>query len=251
MSRKRSFWKIVDQIEVLIESDSFTAGSRLPAERDLAERFNVSRPTVREAIIALEVKGRVEVRSNAGVFVNEKPVEFNETLKVSAFELTQARALVEGEAAALAALSIEQHDLVKLRQTLDKMENGDDTEQADREFHLTIARATSNSAIVKTVEYLWEIRASQPAIISAYKTVCDGGHVQRMQEHTAIYNALVNKDSNQARRSMHNHFNRLINALFDFSERKALEDVRRQSEENRGRFSLSHLHKSSNVKLQP
>ena len=249
MSRKRSFWKVVDQIESLIERESFVAGSRLPAERDLAERFNVSRPTVREAIIALEVKGRVEVRSNAGVFVNEKTVQFDQSVEISAFELTQARALVEGEAAALAALSIQQSELVKLKNTLDIMENGDNSDQADRTFHLTIAKATSNVAIVKTIEYLWEIREAQPSIKSAYKTVCDGAHMQRMREHTAIYNALVNADSTQARRAMHNHFNRLINALFDFSEQKALEDVKRQSEENRGKFSLSHLHKIPQMKI--
>ncbi len=69
----------------------------------MAEEFSVSRPTIREAIIALEVRGKVEVKTSSGVYLLEQPESNTDNVDVSAFELTQARALVEGEAAALAA----------------------------------------------------------------------------------------------------------------------------------------------------
>lgn len=245
MARRRSFWKVVSQIEALIDSGGFSAGSRLPAERELAERFDVSRPTVREAIIALEVKGRVEVRSNAGVFVSQDVEKIDTAGTISAFELTQARALVEGESAALAAVSIKPAELEALKQCLDDMAKGNDSEAADKKFHFGIAKATSNGAIVKIIDYLWEIRENQPNIRAAYEMVCSGSHSQRQDEHTQIYKALSKGDSEGARRAMHNHFNRLINALFDFTEQQALEEIKRKSEENRGRFSLNQIYKGS------
>ena len=105
MKNRRLFWNIVARIEELIDSGQYPPGSRLPPERELAENFEVSRPTIREAIIALEVLERVEVKTGSGVYVLEHTKQ-NTGLEISAFELTQARALVEGEAAALAATTI-------------------------------------------------------------------------------------------------------------------------------------------------
>lgn len=241
MTRKRSFWTVVEQIETFIQSERYTKGTRLPAERDLAARFGVSRPTIREAIIALEVRGRVEVKSNAGVYVCENPTSSLVSQQVSAFELTQARALVEGEAAALAAKSITEEELVVLADTLKAMENESDASSADRQFHLTIAKATRNEAIVRTVSYLWDIRDRQPHIVEAYQSVCCTGSVHRIDEHNAIYEALVKGDDAHARLAMHNHFERLISALFDISERLALDEVKRKAQEDRGRFSIPHL----------
>jgi DNA-binding FadR family transcriptional regulator len=114
MKNRRMFWQIVEKIEALIDSGMYPPGSRLPPERELAETFKVSRPTIREAIIALEVRGRVEVKTSSGVYVLENPAKRTSERKVSAFELTQARALVEGEAAALAAVTITEDELIEL-----------------------------------------------------------------------------------------------------------------------------------------
>ena len=75
----------------------------------------------------------------------------------------------------------------------------------------------------------------------AYKSVCSQGDKQRLDEHTAIYTALKAGDSDAARAAMHQHFNRLINSLFEASETKALEEVRRKTIETRDLYSLSHL----------
>ena len=241
MKNKRMFWHIVEKIETLIDSGAYPPGSRLPPERELAETFKVSRPTIREAIIALEVRQRVEVKTSSGVYVLETQESKLSNKPVSAFELTQARALIEGEAAALAAMTITPAELAKLKSTLDDMQQGLNPDQADKEFHMIISTATRNNAILLAVENLWKLRDSRVEIKNAYKNVCSQSDSDRLDEHTSIYNALKNKDSQAARSAMHHHFNRLINALFAVSEAKALEEVKRKSDETRGLYSLSHL----------
>ena len=123
MKTRRLFWSIVEKLEALIDQGIYPEGSRLPAERELAETYNVSRPTIREAIIALEVRERVEVKTGSGVYVLHQKKPGQVTKPISAFELTQARALVEGEAAALAAATISSEELEALKQTLVEMKS--------------------------------------------------------------------------------------------------------------------------------
>ncbi|MGS2721000.1 FadR/GntR family transcriptional regulator [Paraglaciecola aestuariivivens] len=241
MKNRRMFWQIVDKIELLIDSGKYAPGSRLPPERELAETFNVSRPTIREAIIALEVRQRVYVKTSSGVYVLENPKKAEENLNVSAFELTQARALVEGEAAALAAATITDEELAQLEATLTAMAEGDKPEVADREFHLIISKATRNNAILLAVEKYWKLRDSEPEIINAYKSVCDTSVSARLDEHKSIFLALKQHNPAQARAAMHTHFNRLINTLFEISESKALEEVKAKSNQTRDLYSLTHL----------
>lgn len=241
MQSRRLFWDIVEKVELLIDSGQYPPGSRLPPERVLAEQFDVSRPTIREAIIALEVRNRVEVKTSSGVYVIEKPEEATQQLEVSAFELTQARALVEGEAAALAASTITEEELVRLHESLVAMEKGVDTDKADREFHSIISVATRNNAILYAVQNFWHLRENKQNIREAYSNVCRSNTNKRIDEHRDIYNALKAGDSQRARLAMHEHFNRLINALFDASEAKALEEIKRKSNETRGLYSLNHL----------
>lgn len=243
MKSRRMFWQIAEKIQALIESGLYPPGSRLPPERELAESFDVSRPTIREAIIALEVLQLVEVKTSSGVYVLDKPKNTNDAPaeKISAFELTQARALVEGEAAALAALSISDDELKALAATLDAMESGIEAEKADREFHLIISKATRNKAILLAVNKFWSLRDSQPQITQAYSTVCSQSDKDRLEEHTKIYQSLKERNSQAARAAMHAHFNRLINALFEASEAQALEEVRKKTSQTRDLYSLSHL----------
>lgn len=241
MQSRRLFWDIVEKVERLIDSGQYPPGSRLPPERVLAEQFDVSRPTVREAIIALEVRGRVEVKTSSGVYVIESPEDTSKQIQVSAFELTQARALVEGEAAALAASSITEDELTALHNSLVAMEKGDNAEAADREFHSIISQATRNNAILYAVENFWHLRDNKENIREAYSNVCSTNANKRIDEHREIYNALKSGDSEKARLAMHGHFNRLINALFDASEAKALEEIQRKNNETRDLYSLNHL----------
>lgn len=243
MKNRRMFWNIADQIEELIQSGQYAPGSRLPPERELAEKFGVSRPTIREAIIALEVMQLVEVKTSSGVYVLNKSAKdssANESA-ISAFELTQARALIEGEAAALAAKTITPEELAKIEQTLVSMEAGIDADQADRDFHYLISAATRNNAMLNTIKQFWAIRDSQPEIKSAYQSICKQSDYVRSEEHRAIFNALKEGDSQAARTAMHAHFNRLINSLIEATEAKALEEVRKATNQTRDLYSLRHV----------
>ena len=243
MKRRRRFWTVVEKLETLIDQGVYSPGSRLPAERELAEVYDVSRPTIREAIIALEVRERVEVKTGSGVYVTDNKGEDYNKAPISAFELTQARALVEAEAAALAAATIQEEELNALRATLKEMESPETADQADSDFHEIIARATRNNALVMTIKKLWQIRGSEPQIVAAYADVCSQSVQDRLTEHTAIFDAIEKHDSSAARKAMHNHFDRLINALFAASERRALEEIKRKTDETRGLYSISHLTK--------
>ncbi|WP_448248617.1 FadR/GntR family transcriptional regulator [Thalassotalea agariperforans] len=245
MKSRRLFWHIVEKIELSIDSGTYPPGSRLPAERVLAETFEVSRPTIREAIIALEVRGRVEVKTSSGVYVLEHKNSNDDLSNISAFELTQARALIEGEAAALAASAITTEELSALDDTLIAMENGINADEADKTFHIIIAQATRNKAVQAAIHRLWELRQTDSGIKEAYQGVCCQSDSDRCKEHRDIYNALKNRDSVAARGAMHYHFNRLINALFDASEAKALEEIKRKTSETRDLYSLNHIVKSA------
>ncbi len=238
MASKRLFWGIVELIEASINSGEYSAGSRLPPERELASKFHVSRPTIREAIIALEVRGRVEVKTSSGVYVLASPNSKQSLQKINAFEVTQARALVEGEVAALASTTISNEELTELNQTLIDMEEGKNMEAADKTFHKIIANATRNEAMINLVENLWSLRTSSIEVIKDYDRVCSKDNQKTIAEHKAIYKALTLRDATKARTAMHEHFNRLINTLFDAEETRALDEIKRKSSEQRDLYSI-------------
>ncbi|MDO6619166.1 MULTISPECIES: FadR/GntR family transcriptional regulator [unclassified Shewanella] len=241
MKNRRMFWRIVEEIEASITRGEYVPGSRLPPERELAEKFDVSRPTIREAIIALEVREKIEVKTGSGVYVLQSVNQSQLKNKINAFELTQARALVEGEIAALAANTITEEELVELNKTLIMMENKSYVEEADQMFHNIIANSTRNGALIKMFESLWALRASSPKIIDDYDSVCSKDNQKTLDEHTAIYEALAAADASEARAAMHKHFNRLINVLFDTVEAKSLEEVKRKNSEKRDLYSIDNL----------
>ena len=238
MAAKRLFWSIVELIEASINSGKFPVGSRLPPERELAADYKVSRPTIREAIIALEVRGKVEVKTSSGIYVLTCQKSRTASQKINAFEVTQARALIEGEVAALAATNISEEDLINLNQTLIDMEEGKNMQAADKAFHKIIAKSTYNEAMKSVVENLWDLRASSMEIIQDYDSVCSKDNAKTIAEHRAIYNALKLGDSTKSRIAMQEHFHRLLNTLFDAEEARELEKIKRESSEKRDMYSI-------------
>ena len=161
----RLYRQIAGQIAALIDSGEFPVGSRLPAERELATLLGVSRTSVREAIISLEIGGRVDVRVGTGIFVagNASRVPDAGDAGPGPFELLAARKLVEGEIAALAAKKPSAAHLAALSECVARMEAHLDDftvrEETDRAFHVGLARATGNGALIRVVEELWTQRA--------------------------------------------------------------------------------------------
>ncbi len=244
---KRLYRKILKRMIKLIDDGKFPGGGRLPPERELAERFSVSRPTIREAIIALEVLDRVEVKTGSGVYVlpfDANGGRFDPT--ISAFELTEARALIEGEAAALAATMISDEQLAALDAALTAMEDESAggkllSEKADRDFHAIIAQATNNKMLTEVTRELWYIRDNSPAVHKAYQSICETDWKARVDEHREILDALRSRDASAARAAMHEHFARILNKLLAANEQEQIDEIRRKTLESRERFSLGHL----------
>jgi len=134
---RRLYEQIARKLAKSIAGGEYEMGQRLPSERELAQTFDVSRPTVREAIIALELDELVDVRLGSGVYVkNRQPPSGSEGTKdIGPFELLEARRAIEGEACALAALRIEDKQLVQLAALIAEMRGGGSPlPRADREL---------------------------------------------------------------------------------------------------------------------
>ncbi|TQV78738.1 FadR family transcriptional regulator [Exilibacterium tricleocarpae] len=243
---QRLYQQVVDKMLAVLDSGEYAAGVRLPSERELSERFGVSRPTIREAIIALEVMGRVAVKTGSGVYVLKHQQKNDDVHDFSPFELTEARVLIEGEAVALAASMITADQLKQLAQALEEMAAENEaghltSEVADRKFHAIISKATQNRMLADTIERLWYIQEHSQDIHLAHQSVCKKDGQRRLAEHKAIYDALAKGDSQAARTAMRNHFSRLIEALHDATEAQAVEEMHRKVSERRQRFSLNRL----------
>lgn len=244
MAEKRLYHTVANKILELIDSGVFPPGSRLPGERDLAEKFGVSRVAVREAEISLQAQGRIEIKVGSGAYVldgSQGPVKG--LPKVGPFELTEARALFEAESAALAAPIITDEALDELQGYIDimsgKVTSDISAEEADALFHNAIARATNNHAIIFVIDSMWKMRTEAAQLQKVYKTVCDRDTSHREDEHQAILEALKAKDSSAARRAMRAHFTRMIEALLVASEEEAYQEVKRKASESRSRYMLT------------
>lgn len=239
MTSKRLFQSVAEEIAGMIDSGDFPAGTRLPGERELAEKLGVSRVTIREAEIALQAIGRLEIKTGSGVYVTDAQSPANGRLpNASPFEVTEARLLVESEAAALAAHNITDDGIDRLRGLIDQMRSGseDEANEADELFHLTIAESTNNAAMLHSIKSLWRMREEIPEVKAAYESVCEHDAASRTAEHEAVFDALAARDPAAARAAMREHFHRLIEAMLEASERKALEEVQQQASMSRERF---------------
>jgi DNA-binding FadR family transcriptional regulator len=219
---RRLYRQIADQIRTLIRSGEFPAGARLPPERDLAKQLGVSRPSVREALIALEVEGLVEVRIGSGIYVQApgntafakgggRATPDDGGATAGPFELLRARYVVEGETAALAAKSAKKGQVQAIEDTLATMEHELDEDKqpldGDRMFHMRIAEATGNGALVAVVEMLWQDRTGPLYKQLEHHYDSPALWQSAMAEHRAVLKAIAAKDAAGARSAMQRHLN--------------------------------------------
>lgn len=246
MAQQRLYERVANELAAEIASGTYVIGQRLPSERDLAARFGVSRPTMREAVIALEIDGMVEVKTGSGVYLRalhpqgEGPARAD----IGPFELLQARAMIESEVAALAATLITDEEITQLAALVDEMEaeNRHDvvmSEDADRRFHLAIANATKNSALILMVETLWDVRVKSPQSVRLLERVRAQGVKPRIDEHAAVMNALRRRDPQGARQAMRAHLEGVIEAVFEATESEAVERARAEIAEKRKRYAMA------------
>ena len=212
---KRLYRQIADQLAHLIARGEFPAGSRLPAERELAVSLGVSRTSVREAIISLEMSGLVEVRVGTGIFVvgaRDGAPRAGVDGGPGPFELLSARKLVEGEIAALAARTAKPADVAALEQSVARLQAHTDDfarrEAEDESFHRLLAKATGNGSLELVVEGLWNQRAELWGRLQQHFHTTDLAE-HTIRDHRSIAEAVAAHDPDAARAAMHRHLSRV------------------------------------------
>jgi GntR family transcriptional repressor for pyruvate dehydrogenase complex len=207
---RRLYRQIADQLRGLIERGEYAVGMRLPAERDLALQLGVSRPSVREALIALEVERLVEVRMGSGVYV--LPLAGARARPVSAegpLETIRARALIERELAAHAAVSMKKAQIAGLRNAIALMRHEVDRGHApvdgDRLFHLRIAESADNSVLTRIVSELFDERHNVLAAQLGNHFESSRSWSAAIAEHTAVVDAIASRTPEAARAAMAAH----------------------------------------------
>ena len=208
---RRLYRKIADQLHRLIDAGEFAVGERLPAERELAAQLGVSRPSVREALIALEVEGWVEVRMSSGIYVRARDpaLPLRNVSADGPFEVIQARLLIEGELAAAAAERMNAGQVAGLRLAMRVMDEesrrGVMPIRGDRLFHLRLAEASDNAVLLRLVTELFDER-DNPLFARL------GSHFESapswalaIAEHNAVVDAIARHAPAEARAAMHHH----------------------------------------------
>lgn len=209
---RRLYRQIADQIRTLIGKGEVSPGARLPAERDLARQLGVSRPSLREALIALEVEGLLDVRVGSGIYVTLPDSRARGAVLADAsgpFEVIRARWMIEGECAALAAKHGSPAQLRAIRKAHTDLQKEarrhHNPLDADRKFHVCIAEATGNSALELVVQTLWDQRVRPIYRALESKLEYPAMAAETIGEHEAILDAILERDPAAARGAMRRH----------------------------------------------
>ena len=206
----------------------YKVGDRLPPERDIAERLDVSRTVVREAIIMLELENLVEVKKGSGVYVINIPSQPNSRENVISddagpFEMLQARQLLESNIAEFAAMQVTPGDIVKMRAALElereELASGTADCNGDKKFHMCIAEATQNSVLVDMLKQSWERRESSPMWNKLHSRIAGQDYREEwLDDHAKILAALQRKDPIAAKNAMWQHLENVKQRLLKLSD---------------------------------
>jgi len=214
---KKIYEQIVDQIGILVAEGHLKPGDRLPSERELVERFQVSRASIREAISALEMMGLIEVRSGEGTYIRQVNIDsvvaplawmlFIE--KDTDLELYEVRKILEVQAAGLAAERVQETEIRDMYDALEVMRLDLEVdrlgEDADHHFHFAIARATHNKMLIRLMNTISETM-QKTLKSSRSKLYNDKNSPQRLyEEHYSIYETIKNHDILKAQQLMLAH----------------------------------------------
>ena len=209
---KRLYRQIADQVRALIAQGEFPVGARLPPERDLAGQLGVSRPSVREALIALEVEGLVEVRMGSGIYVTAlEPTAHARGVgaALGPFDIMRARQLIEAELAAVAARQRSPACVKRLRAAVRRMEDdialGQMPMRGDRDFHVALAEASDNAALVRVVAELFDERNNPlfEQLGRHFENARSWRHA--VAEHRAVLRSVIAGDVAASRAAMRTH----------------------------------------------
>src|SRR6202035_3960195 len=215
----RLYEQIVQQVEDSILKGQLKTGDQLPAERDLAQRFGVSRTAVREAVKTLREKGLVEAYSGRGSFVtNGTSQAIRQSLDLmirinkqeGSANLAELRLVLEPEIAGLAAQRIEDQLLATMRDSVAVMERNlhdpDAYIEADLDFHLALAEAAGNPLILSLLDSIVVLLREQRSRIFDL----DGGPERGQFHHKRILAAIEQRDPEAAREAMRAHLKQVL-----------------------------------------
>lgn len=209
---RRLYQQVADQIREMIHHSGFAVGTRLPPERNLAQQLGVSRPSLREALIALDLEGSIEIRGGSGVYVSAPPSpapRHTAALGESPSELMQARSAIEGEVVVLACARIDPAGLAQLRAIVEGMRaeisHRRPPLELDRQFHLTLAEVAGNTVMARLVRDLFDGRHSPISAKISSRYESQRTWTAALKEHEAILHALDARDPLSAQAAMRSH----------------------------------------------
>jgi len=205
---ERLYQKIANIIIQLINDNIFPPGSFLPPERELAKQLGVSRASLREALIVLEISGFIVIQSGNGVIVADKTLQ---TSDYSIDEILYSRELVDSHCAKLAALHSHRELTQNIRSLYESMaqaikkNNVRDFYSLDKKFHLAISEASQNRVLHQMSSLLWEQRVNIPYAGLEARSSDKKVLLTLNEQHLAIVEAIEQSDTEQAWQTSHNH----------------------------------------------
>ncbi|MHA6313020.1 MULTISPECIES: FadR/GntR family transcriptional regulator [Pantoea] len=209
---ERLYRQIANAIMAGIERGDFVAGDLLPPERELAKQLGVSRSSVREALIALEMTGWVDIRTGTGVFVAQPlpaSAPATESEACSLQDLLQAREAFEGMLAGLAARNGSPHQRAALLALTAELQQHQENDAAflaqDKRFHLLISEMSGNDLLRELLEQLWNQRHTPHVQRLERHFAANSFALEMNADHQQIANAIVAGDEVAARQAMENH----------------------------------------------
>ncbi|MFO7818875.1 MAG: FadR/GntR family transcriptional regulator [Halanaerobacter sp.] len=217
IKEKKVYEKIIEQIEEMVSSGQLKKGDKLPSERELTERMEVSRASLREAFSALKMIGLIERRHGQGTFLKEdidnnflKPLSIIFMLEDNmGQELTELRRMIEISGVKYTAERATEEDLTKLRDIVDQMrENRGNikvSQRADRRFHYTVAKATHNRLICNFLNSLSRVMDFYFADIMESIVAEENENDKFIRQHEELYQAISNHNAEKAQELMKAH----------------------------------------------
>lgn len=208
--------QIFNQLRDQLIDGRWTAGEKLPSENELAEMFNVSRITIRQALQKLKALGLIETHSGAGSYVKNVDVSdaFNELRpilyigNVTTDNILEFRQMIDTECIRIATVRAKEPDLRKLDRIYDRMkslqESGDVRQfsKSDMKFHMEIVKMTNNPLMIKTYSILKDV------LDVALRDIIDKMRFERAIEyHGKMLQAMHRRDPDEAARYMAEHIN--------------------------------------------
>lgn len=228
-TKKKSTY-VAEQIIEAIHKGIYEVGDKLPPERQIAEETGVSRPSVREAMSALQIVGLIESRSGDGTYICQPIKNVDAEFRVwsilertkSPFEVWEARKTLEPGIAKLAAGRAAPQDIEALKKALDDMRKKATQKdhrgflRADQKFHTALAAATKNPTLEWTIQPLLQNMTRELWIEIKKNSLSNKEHVRTsLSIHGKILSAIESKNKNLVREEVTRHFKELEKYIFE------------------------------------